>query len=175
MRRTNIAPVVLVCLALWSANSWGRSLEIDANQAAVIKPSVESSEVRLLVQFALPNVLSGHSIDFACMSFGADCAGDKGAISFQAFALTSGWDAKSVSWTGPWENAGGDWNRSLSTYGISEAGSGKTAELDVTEFANRWLKEPSKNFGIVIKVSGPFSGTFTTDRSKGLPKLRVLY
>jgi len=79
-----------------------------------------------------------------------------------------------VSWDGPWDKAGGDWDKRLSAYWISEAGSDKTVELDVTEFAKRWVKEPSTNFGILVKVSGPFFGTFSPDKVH-VPKMRILY
>ncbi|MCX5800879.1 MAG: DNRLRE domain-containing protein [Candidatus Eisenbacteria bacterium] len=174
MRRTYVIPLVLVCVVLWVGSSWSRSLEVDASQVAVIKPSAESTETRLLVQFTLPEILAGHSVDFASLSFGADCVGDEGMVSFQAYAITSAWDAKSVSWTGSWEKAGGDWDGRHSACEISEVGSGKELSFDVTDFANAWLREPSKNFGVLVKVSGAFSGTFSVDRVSA-PKLRILY
>ena len=175
MKKIYVIPLVLICFALWTGSCWSRSLEVDASQVAVIKPSAESNEARVLVQFTLPDILAGHSIDFACISFGADCSGDEGAVSFQAFALTRAWNPRTVGWTGPWEKAGGDWNDRLSAYEISEAGSGKTVYLDVTDFANGWLKEPSKNFGVLVKVSGPFLGSFVSNEGEELPKLVILY
>jgi hypothetical protein len=175
MKRKYIIALVFLFLGFWAGSGWSLSLEVDATQVAVIKPSEESGDLRLLVSFVLPDTLEGKSIDFACVSFEADCAGDEGGVSFQGFTLTKPWDAKTVSWNGPWDNPGGDWDRRLSAYGISEAGSGKILELDVTEFAREWLKEPSKNFGIVVKVSGPFIGTFSTDNSQQVPRLRILY
>jgi hypothetical protein len=79
-----------------------------------------------------------------------------------------------VTWASPWEKAGGDWSSRVSAYEISDAGSGKTVNLDVTDFANGWLREPSKNFGVLVKVSGPFFGTFLLNEVQ-VPKLRVLY
>ena len=143
-------------------------------QAAAISPSEGSDEVRLLVSFKMPGVLEGKEIDFACVSFQADCSGEEGAVSFQAFAVTKGWDAETASWTESWDSPGGDWDKHLSAYWISEAGDGKIVYLDVTDFANRWLKAPSKNFGIIVKVSGPFLGTFAVDGALK-PKLRILY
>jgi len=174
MKRIGIVAVAVVCLGLVSAEASARSLEVEASQVAVMRPSEESQEVRLLVRFGMPGVLAGEDIDFACVSFEADCSGDEGAVSFQTFAVTRDWDAETVSWTGSWDVAGGDWDRSLSAYWIGEPGRGKTVYLDVTDFANRWLVEPSKNFGIIVKVSGPFLGTFSVD--KGLaPQLSMLY
>jgi hypothetical protein len=175
MKRTCTILLLLICLGVWVGSSWSRSLELDATQVAVIGPSEKSEDVRLLLSFELPDTLQGKSIDFACVSFVADCAGVEGGVSFQGFALTKAWDASTVSWESPWDRAGGDWDRRLSAYGISEVGSAKTVELDVTDFAKGWLKEPSKNFGIIVKVSGPFLGTFATDEAREVPKLRVLY
>jgi len=82
---------------------------------------------------------------------------------------------QTVSWDVSWDTPGGDWDRSLSAYGIAEVGSAKTVELDVTEFARGWLKEPLKNFGVIVKVSGPFVGTFSTEGPTQEPRLRILY
>jgi len=175
MKKTFLMLLALLCLLLWPGSSWSRSLEVDATQVAVIKPTLQSTEARLLIQFAMPQVLAGSSVDFACVSFGTDCTGDRGAVSFQAFPLTKAWDAKSVSWTGTWTKAGGDWNDRVSAYSVSGTGAGKTVSLDITDFANGWLKEPSKNFGIIVKVSAPFLGTFSTAAVQALPKLMILY
>ncbi|MFH0777723.1 MAG: DNRLRE domain-containing protein [Candidatus Eisenbacteria bacterium] len=151
-----------------------RTLDVDASEVAVIRPSAKSDTLRLLVKFAMPEDLSKYPADFACVSFGADCTSEAGTISFQAFALTRDWNAETVSWTGAWDKAGGDWDKSLSSYSVDEIGTGKTLEFDVTDFVNRWLKEPSKNFGIIVKVSGPYSGAFEVSKASA-PKLKILY
>jgi hypothetical protein len=175
MKAVAMFALAFVFLGLLSAEVRATSLEVEALQAAAISPSEGSDEVRLLVSFKMPGVLEGKEIDFACVSFEADCSGGEGAVSFQAFALTKGWDEKTVSWTGSWDSPGGDWDRGLSSYWISEAGKGKAVYLDVTDFANQWLKEPSKNFGIIVKVSGPFLGTFALGNVAAKPKLSILY
>lgn len=175
MKRTCTILLLLICLGAWVGSCWSRSLEVDATRVAVIKPSENSEDLRLLVSFELPDSLEGESIDFACVSFVADCAGVEGGVSFQGFVVTKAWDASTVSWSAPWDKTGGDWDSGFSAYGITEAGSGKTVELDVTEFAKGWLKEPSKNFGIVVRVSGPFFGTFSSEGYQEVPKLRILY
>jgi len=174
MKKTYIIPLALILLLLWAESSWSRTLEVDATQMALIKPSTESSEARLLVQVILPEVLADYPIDFACISFGVNSAGEGGRVSFHAFPLNRAWDASTVTWTSPWEKDGGDWNNGLSAYEITEAGSGKTVCLDVTDFANGWRKEPSKNFGIIVKVSGPFLGTFSLVEAQA-PTLKILY
>jgi len=174
MKRIYMIPLVLVCLGLWAGSSWSLSLEVDATQVAEIRASEESEDIRFLASFELPDTLEGKSIDFACVSFEADCAGAEGGVSFQSFAVTRAWDAKNVSWDGPWDKAGGDWDDRLSACWISETGSDRMVELDVTEFANRWVEEPSANFGIIVKVSGPFIGTFSLKKGQA-PKLRILY
>jgi hypothetical protein len=174
MKSIAVVTVAALCLGLVSAEVRATSLEVGAAQVAVIRPSEESDEIRFLVSFAMPQVLGGEEIDFACVSFDADCSGDEGAVSFQAFALTKDWDAETVTWTGSWDTPGGDWDKAFSAYWIGEAGDGKTVYLDVTDFAKRWLAEPSGNFGIIVKVSGPFLGTFAVQEAN-VPKLRMLY
>jgi hypothetical protein len=55
------------------------------------------------------------------------------------------------------------------------AGEGKPVYLDITDFVNGWLKEPSKSFGILVKVSEPLSGSFSTDGAQREPELKILY
>lgn len=166
--------LVTLVVALCPGQALGRSVQVEATEMAVIRPSAESDELRLLLRFSMPEVLEGGPVDFACVSFEADCAGDEGAVSFQAFALTRSWDEETASWTGSWETPGGDWDRSLSAYWVGETGEGKTVQLDVTDFVNNWLAEPSENFGIVVKISGPFLGTFEVNAGSA-PGLRILY
>jgi hypothetical protein len=123
----------------------------------------------------LPDILVRKSVDFACAEFDVSCTGVKGAVSLEAFRVTTAWDATSVGWSGPWLKDGGDWDGEMSADWVVPAGEGKTVYLDVTDFVNGWLKEPSRNFGILVKVSEPSLGTFSTGRSQELPKLRILY
>jgi hypothetical protein len=108
---------IALVIALCPGRALGESVEVEATDVAVIKPSAESEESRLLLRFAMPEELEGRPIDFACVSFGADCSGDEGAVSFQAFVLTSSWDAETVGWTGSWETPGGDWDGVLGDSG----------------------------------------------------------
>jgi len=174
MRNVAIFGLVVACLGLVAVEAGARSVEVQASQVAEIRPDAESDDARLLVSFELPGVLEGREIDFACVSFEADCSGSEGMVSFQAFAVAKAWDASTVSWEGSWGTAGGDWDGRLSANWVGEVGSDKTVYLDVTDFANEWLAEPAKNFGIIVKVSGPFLGTFDANTVK-VPTLTVLY
>jgi hypothetical protein len=174
MKCIAILGLVVACLGLVSADASARSVEVEASQVAAIRPSAESEEVRLLVSFDMPDVLEGKEVDFACVSFEANCSGNEGMISFQAFAVTKAWDGRTVSWKDSWDTPGGDWDKRLSAYWIGETGDDKTVYLDVTDFANEWLGEPSRNFGIIVKVSGPFLGTFSVERALA-PTLRIAY
>ena len=174
MKSIAILGLALACLGLVSAQAWARSVEVEASQVAEIRPSPESAEVRLLVSFEMPGVLEGKEIDFACVSFEADCSGDEGMVSFQAFAVTKAWQEQTVAWSSSWDTPGGDWDKGLSAYWVGETGEEKSVYLDVTDFANEWLKEPSENFGIIVKVSGPFLGIFSVNKDI-VPSLKILY
>ncbi len=174
MKKMVVLSLAVLCVIGVAVAASARTLELEATQVAAIKPAADSDDLRFLVQFDLPGFLEGRSIDFACISFGADCAGEDGAVSFQAFAVTRAWGQETVSWEGSWETPGGDWNGHSSAYSITEAGSGETVQFDVTDFVNAWLKNPSKNFGIIVKVSGPFFGTFSVWREVP-PRLELLY
>ncbi|MBN1504746.1 MAG: DNRLRE domain-containing protein [Candidatus Eisenbacteria bacterium] len=166
------AAVGSLCLAAGGAAA--RTLLAEAAEMAVITHPQNSDEARLLVRFDMPRVLEGSALDFACVSFRADCEAEEGAVWFQAFAVSTEWSDETVGWSMPWENPGGDWDSALSALGTSETGTGKTVYLDVTDFANGWLKQPSGNFGIIVKVSGPFLGNFSPDELR-TPTMTILY
>ncbi|MFH0779195.1 MAG: DNRLRE domain-containing protein [Candidatus Eisenbacteria bacterium] len=174
MKKIMIVLLAAALPALCPVHVLGETVEIEAQDAAVIGPGGDSDELRLLVRFSMPEVLSEGTVDFACMMFEADCEGEKGLFSSQAFALAKEWSSETVSWGEGWDKAGGDWDKSLSSYSIGEVGDGRTVEFDVTDFVNGWLAEPSKNFGLIVKVSGPYLGTFAVKRAKA-PRLRILH
>ncbi|MCX5801406.1 MAG: DNRLRE domain-containing protein [Candidatus Eisenbacteria bacterium] len=175
MKRICVALLTLVCLGLIVADSSARTLELEPAKVAVISPSDNSNTSELLMKFAMPEVLSGHSVDFANLTFQANCGGQEDAVVLQAFALTRDWDEETVSWTMPWQTRGGDCNKRSSAHCISEKGCREPLQFDLTDVVNGWLEEPSKNFGVLVKVSGPFSGGLSTDKSQGSPKLSILY
>lgn len=177
MKNIPLTCLLLVGLAVCSiaaGRASARTFEFEAAEAAVIVHPQNSDETRLLVRFDIPQVLEEFPLDFACVSFQTDCESEEGAVSFQAFMVTTEWGEETVGWSTPWENPGGDWDNGLSSLWTSETGNGKTVYLDVTDFANDWVKHPSSNFGIIVKVSGPFLGSFTHDELRA-PRMTVLY
>jgi len=175
MKCTVVLPLLVLLVVLPLTTVEARELFVNATDVVVIRSSVASQDVRFLIKFPLPEVLTGKSVDFARVEFGAGCKGARGVVSLEAFRVTTAWNAVSVNWTQPWRKAGGDWDSDMSMDWVVPAGEGKTVHFDVTDFVNGWLKEPSSNFGILVKVSEPFMGTFSTAAAQGLPKLRVLY
>jgi hypothetical protein len=166
--------LVLFLLPMSLATAQAKELLIKADEVTGIRPSHESTDLRLLMKFTLPEELGGKSVDFACVSLDVSCAGEKGVVSVEAFRVTTDWDASSVSWCGPWTSDGGDWDSDMSADWVVAEGEGKTVYLDITDFVNGWLREPSKNSGIIVKVSGPFAGTFELNPIR-TPNLRILY
>ncbi len=174
MKSRIILMLMLLLLPLSLTTAGARELFVDAAQVASIRPSTSSKDMRLLLEFELPAVLVGRSVDFACVSLDANSVTTTGTVALEAFRVTTDWDASSVSWSGSWAKDGGDWDADASADWVVGESADKTVYLDVTEFVNMWLREPAENFGIIVKVSGPFLGTFAVD--KGLaPKLRILY
>ncbi|MCX5801571.1 MAG: DNRLRE domain-containing protein [Candidatus Eisenbacteria bacterium] len=173
--RSRIFLLFFLLLALPVMAVEARELVVEATDVVAIRPSVASQDMRLLIKFALPEALSRNSVDFACAEFDVGCRGAKGAVSLEAFQVTTAWDKASVSWAGPWKKVGGDWDDDVSAECVLPVGDGKTAYLDITDFVNVWLEEPSKNFGILVKVSEPLSGSFSRDEAQGRPRLRILY
>ena len=175
MKSRVLLPLLVLLVASSLTTVEARELFVSATDAIAIRSSVASQDIRLLIKFPLPEVLAGKSVDFARVEFGAGCKGAKGVVSLEAFRITTAWNAAGVSWTQPWSKAGGDWDSDMSIDWVVPAGEGKTVYLDITDFVNGWLEKPSSNFGILVKVSEPFLGTFSTAAAQGLPKLRVLY
>lgn len=171
---TVVFAVALVLLSLTLAAVEARELVVEADEVAGIRASDESTDVRFLMRFEMPEKLEDQSVDFVCVSFDVNCDGDKGAVSLEAFRVTTAWDASSVGWSGPWERDGGDWDADVSAEWVVPEGVAKAVYLDVTDFVNRWLKDPSSNFGIIVNVSGPLSGAFSLSGPR-VPQLRILY
>ncbi|MCX5801449.1 MAG: DNRLRE domain-containing protein [Candidatus Eisenbacteria bacterium] len=175
MKTRVMLPFFLLLLAVSITSVGAKELFVDAADVAAISSSEGSGDTRFLVEFALPEELEGKVVDFACVSFDVSSSGEAGVVSLEAFRVTTAWDAVSVGWSEPWAKAGGDWDDGASADWVAPTGDGETVYLDVTDFVAGWLAEPSSNFGIVVKVSEPFSGVFSADRSQGAPRLRVLY
>lgn len=175
MKTRVVLPFFLLFLAVSVTSVGAKELFVDAAGVAAISSSEGSEDARLLVKFALPEELEGKVLDFACVSFDVSSSGEAGAVSLEAFRVTTAWDAASVGWSEPWAKAGGDWDEGMSADWVAPVGDGKTVYLDVTDFVSGWLAEPSSNFGIVVKVSEPFGGMFSADGARGAPRLRVLY
>jgi hypothetical protein len=175
MKCTVVLPLLVLLVVLPLTTVEARELFVNATDVVVIRSSVASQDVRFLIKFPLPEVLTGKSVDFARVEFGAGCKGAKGVVSLEAFRVTTAWNVAGVSWTQPWGKAGGDWDSDMSADWIVPVGEGKPVYLDITDFVNGWLEKPSGNLGILVKVSEPFLGTFSTAAGQGLAKLRVLY
>lgn len=168
-----LALLFLVCSAF--AVGEARELFLKATDMVAIRSTFASQDTRLLVKFQMPDILTGKSVDFAGAELAVGSGGEKGIVSLEAFQVTTAWNSASVSWAHPWSKSGGDWDNTVSADAVVPVGEGKTAYLDITDFVNGWLKDPSNNFGILVKVSEPYAGTLSAIGSQGLPKLRILY
>jgi len=175
MKSRFVLPLLVLLVALSLTTVEARELLVEATDAVVIRGPAASQDARLLMKFPLPEILTGGCVDFACAEFEVACKGVKGPVSLEAFRITRAWDGTSAGWAQPWIKAGGDWDSEASVDYVVPSGEGKAVYLNITDFVNGWLSEPSSNFGILVKVSGPFTGTFSSEKPQGVPRLRILY
>lgn len=94
------------------------------------------------------------------------------------------WDPCAVTWDTPWEKPGADGisdrEHEPQVEGITEGAPGWTV-FDVTQLVQYWLREPSQNYGVIIKsfdVSSPSHHIFLSSdhpSAENRPKLTIKY
>jgi hypothetical protein len=154
-----IIGLALTCvLALWVSSSYAEKTSVTLTDYAVIAPEGHSEQARVLFQVDLPD-LRGKEVDFAQLSFGiASLPGPY--LEIEVYPLTTSWDSRSVSWTSPWQNVGGDFDDEDVTLVAITRGESLKGHADVTDIVRSWTKGTRTNRGIVLISSREFPGDF---------------
>lgn len=160
------AAAVLVPLALLVATAFPDTLSVAAGPAVTITGSFQGQQVsRVVLAIPIPTDVLQSRIGFAMLCFPAlSVTNASPRVGIEACPLTTAWDARTVSWTVPWMNPGGDLDStSPFTYTIA-AGDNKQVTLDLTEYVLAW-QNGTANCGVILTRSQAEDGGFGAEVS----------
>lgn len=143
---------------------------------AVIEPEGDTEPARVLFKVSLPEVLTGKRVDFAELSFGISSLPGP-YLEIEVYPLSRSWESNSVTWTSPWQNAGGDFDDSDLNLVAITRGESPRGHADATEIVSSWVNGERTNHGIILVCSKEFPGNFRLELgSQQSPvKLEVKY
>jgi len=159
----------------------GQEVLLEACDVASIVDPVETTDLRLLMRFEIPEELSSAIIELAVVEFEAGVQADAagGGLALSAFPLTSNWSPASADWASGWENAGGDFDRGTHAASVARPSDAALIRLDVTDFVGLWAASPESNVGLIVTKpdgeAGQFSPACTEGSRTGQPVLRIWY
>ena len=148
-KKTHYLTLLLWLILLTSAHSayWESSI----TQVGIISPDPALDAGRILVKFDLPEQLTGALIDYAELMFTATPDTGLGYICILgAFPVTKSWQSGVVSWSGGWDNAGGDYTDSSYACSLIRTSPDQITRIDISEIVQSWVDGDLPNFGLII-------------------------
>jgi hypothetical protein len=148
-KKTFYLTIMLWLVLLASAHSayWESSI----TQVGIISPGPTSDAGRILVKFELPEQLNGALIDYAELMFTATPDTGSGYICILgAFPVTKNWESGVVSWSGGWDNAGGDYTDSMYACSLIRTSPDLITRIDISGIVQSWVDGDLPNYGLII-------------------------
>jgi len=147
------AAAVIVALLVLSATAVFADTSSVAlgSVSAIAGPIGGQTRTRVLISFipSLPEMQNAQ-VDFALLFFPAFQVTDtSGPVTIEAHRVTTDWDPAGVTWTQPWQQAGGDFDPGCLARGMTAAGDTHSIRLDVTSAVQAWQSGTS-NFGLIL-------------------------
>jgi len=130
-------------------SSWAAEITFPIYQSATIDDGV--GQARILVDFGELSVLKGKRILYAKFVFYLDtdtCSPAQSEVDIEP--VTKPWSAQSVSWTSPWDSAGGDFTRTGSCVATADRGLDGTFEVLLTPLVQSWANGRLRNDGLIL-------------------------
>jgi hypothetical protein len=180
MKNKTIYLTLLLCLILW-ASARSDYWESPITQWGVISPHPNSVSGRILVKFSLPEQLNGAFIDYAELTFTATPdTGSSYICLLGAFPVTKSWESGVVSWSGGWDNAGGDYIESTYACSLIRTSPDQPTRIDVSEIVSMWVDGTIPNYGLIIMPLEDSNRFFELHSTAGLPanimaKVRIFF
>jgi len=110
----------------------------------------EQTRGRVLVHHSIPEQVQQSRIDFAFLSIpGVRLSGNAGRVTVNLLRLTTPWSADRVSWTSPWQRAGGDFDTTEATCFALASDDAYNLAFDVTDWAKQW-QAGAINCGMIL-------------------------
>jgi hypothetical protein len=134
---------------------------------------------RILLQFDLPSVLTGSTIDFVKLSTPPVLSpGDSIIVGISGYMVINVWNEATVTWTAPWSTPGGDFDSTKVTLYTLDSEDNPEIFLDVTQMVQSWLAGISNNGIILIRndwIADEFDQTIANKLLQGLSQGVVTY
>lgn len=172
--RTNILKQSVTISAVFSlllmvASAMADSLDVEVSQGAFVY-NADSSDARLLIEFALPEVLQGAQIQFAELRVPIiSIIPDTSILTLYCRPLLLSWNEGDVVW----EDIGDSpdtlvVSRRGAHYGTSELGS-QTAYFNITSVVKKWLNSTMDNNGLILYANPRGRARFACQRQENEP------
>ncbi len=176
-RCTKIAFWGTFILLLSAGSVMADSLEVAVNQGAIVY-SGDSSDVRLVMEIALPQALDSTQIRFAELQVPiTSIIPDSTALTLYCRPLLASWEPNTIDW----EDLGDFPDTSVVSFkgthfGTAQSGS-QTAYFDITRLIKRWQGNTMTNNGLVLYANPRQQSRFTCPRQGNEPyaTVRIIY
>lgn len=152
MRTSSKVAFLSATAALLVAGVHAGTLSIAVDTVRFIVGPVRGMQVgRFVFRVSVPQEVERSRVDFVRLELPAIQLGDTGSIvTLESFQATTPWDARSVTWTYPWQRPGGDYGAVGLSRFTTAAGDSHPIVLDITGCVRDW-QERGFNFGVFLK------------------------
>jgi hypothetical protein len=153
--RYRAAAVIAALLVLSATATLADTLSMALGSVCPITgPIGEQTRARVLITLTPPQDALNAQIDFVLLLIPPLGLTDSGApVTIEAHKVTTGWDAGTVTWTQPWQEAGGDFDPAFLACGVTAAGDTHRIKLDVTSAVRAWQAGAANNGVIFTRPS----------------------
>jgi len=139
------------------------SLVVNITEAGLMINPENSSDVRAVIGFDLPNTL-----DSTCYVMVAELRLAPTVaqqidypLSLRVNPVTTDWSPENVGWTSPWTNPGGDTDDSLNAFGHIRQSRDSDTRIDVTRLIQIYKNGRIPNQGLLIRQAGNMMRAFS--------------
>lgn len=139
------------------------SLIVNINSAGFMINPENSSDVRAVIDFDLPNTLDSTCfVSVAELRIAAAVAQQIDyPLSLRINPVTTNWSQGNINWTNPWSNPGGDYNDSLTAFGHIRQSGDSDVRIDVTRLIQSFKSGRIPNNGLLVKQAGNMMRAFS--------------
>jgi hypothetical protein len=159
-------------VAIFCLISWAGEFSAPVESYALIQNG--ESEIRLLVQFDIPDGVTDSTLTFAELIFGiAPAFAPDSVLRLDCFAVTTPWEPGNVNWDSPWQNPGGDFQEDACAMVTLSANSEQLAYFDLTETVRSWLGGSHPNYGLMFVIPSHIASRYALQRLPNLPERAI--
>jgi len=132
------------------------SLIVNISNAGFMTNPENSSDIRAVIDFDLPNTLDSTCyVMVAELRLAATVAQQIDyPLSIRINPVTTDWSSGNVGWTNPWTNPGGDFNDSLTAFGHIRQSGDSDVRIDITRLIQSFKTGNTPNLGLLIRQVG---------------------